>query len=471
MPESIDILLTDIRDQVASDRVNEFSLGNAIYQEVRREILNNKLSLEKREPNITRFVFLTGVARRDFELSNKLLPLIAAYRGNAAKLCLARYYALGNKYAFAHKLYFELINDGVQLPSVTDFTSIVTASLAIGNFADAERSLTLGLQKYPESTLIRLVATEYQTANMYRVPKYRDDAEKNFTFLKNQTDITTTGYENLGRLGFDLGHIDEGYNYLRRSINLLQPAVGYKTDNHFDVLETTKTMQDLISKLADAGLDTFLAFGTLLGFIREGTVLGHDKDADIGVICEDPKIVHEALRKVCKGSSYTAPTMFIGHPDANEWNIPVLNYENGVGIDIFIFRRTRDMYRAGLSRPYGDLMWEFQPFALTQQTISGFEYNIPANVNSHLAELYGFDWRTSKPLWDSLVECPNLLDLSRNVSLFFCFNRLGTAIVKGDEKKVDYYLYWMKNRWNYEFTVNELSDIKSKLMLAHESSA
>lgn len=47
----------------------------------------------------------------------------------------------------------------------------------------------------------------------------------------------------------------------------------------------TRALDDLRHR---GGAEAFLAFGCLLGAVRDGRMIGHDKDADVGVLCPSP---------------------------------------------------------------------------------------------------------------------------------------------------------------------------------------
>jgi LicD family protein len=62
-------------------------------------------------------------------------------------------------------------------------------------------------------------------------------------------------------------------------------------------------LRDFIEASDEAGLNPFLMWGTLLGFVREGGFLKHDRDIDIGILARDwPK--RTALIKAMRTRGY-----------------------------------------------------------------------------------------------------------------------------------------------------------------------
>ena len=43
-------------------------------------------------------------------------------------------------------------------------------------------------------------------------------------------------------------------------------------------------MERILDALHEIGIEAFPAYGTLLGAVREGRLLGHDSDADLGYV-------------------------------------------------------------------------------------------------------------------------------------------------------------------------------------------
>lgn len=157
-------------------------------------------------------------------------------------------------------------------------------------------------------------------------------------------------------------------------------------------------------------IEFFLISGTLLGCIREGKLLGHDKDIDIGV-WENHSV--ESLADIIYNSGYFY-VLPMYSPD-----ILVVRHVNGVTIDIFIHHREVDDYwHAG-----GKSKWHNSPFELAEYTFLGGQYLIPKDYDRYLTENYG-DWRTPNTEFDSALDTPNMEIVSREAMLIYLYKRL-----------------------------------------------
>lgn len=166
-----------------------------------------------------------------------------------------------------------------------------------------------------------------------------------------------------------------------------------------------------------AKVDFFLISGTLLGCVREGKLLGHDKDIDVGVW--DTHTVAElaqALRS--SGCFYILPNY---SPD-----ILVVRHVNGITIDIFIHHREpNDYWHAG-----GKSKWHNSPFQLMLHPFLNGEYLIPADCDKYLTENYG-DWRTPQLCFDSALDTPNMTIISQHEFLIYLYKKITFALHSG----------------------------------------
>lgn len=160
--------------------------------------------------------------------------------------------------------------------------------------------------------------------------------------------------------------------------------------------ESAATALSAIKKCFDKdNVPFFLISGTLLGCIREGKLLGHDKDIDIGVW--DTHTV-DKLANIIRNSGcfYILPKY--------SRDILVIRHVNGVTIDIFIhYRESDDYWHAG-----GKSSWHNSPFELTYYHFLGDYYLIPKNYDLYLTENYGHDWCIPKIDFDSALDTPNM---------------------------------------------------------------
>ena len=62
----------------------------------------------------------------------------------------------------------------------------------------------------------------------------------------------------------------------------LVPTFAGRSDR--DITALLDATESVVGALQEAGIEPFLAYGTLLGAVREGQVLGHDSDADLGYV-------------------------------------------------------------------------------------------------------------------------------------------------------------------------------------------
>lgn len=176
-----------------------------------------------------------------------------------------------------------------------------------------------------------------------------------------------------------------------------------RLDQSFDQADaaTRRTFVEAIQRvLTDArevgGLNAFLAFGCLLGAVRDGKLIGHDTDADLAYLSPYTHpfdVIRESRRaeRALRQRGWTIARMSAG--DFKVW----VELENGQrwGVDIFASFYVDDVYhvvpirRGPLDRsviePLGSI------------TLEGHEFLAPRDVERFLEFYYGPGWRTPDP--------------------------------------------------------------------------
>lgn len=183
-----------------------------------------------------------------------------------------------------------------------------------------------------------------------------------------------------------------------------------------------KALLDLNEILNSAGIEFFLVSGTLLGCIREGKLLSHDKDIDVG-IWSDVQIEKVILALKKSGVFYI---------QASRSNLALrVKHVNGTAIDIFLHFREKNNYWHGGSK----LKWNNTPFSLTEHTFLNRIFLIPENYDLYLSENYG-NWRVKKTDFDSAFDTTNANTINKSELLVHTYKEIASTIHANDREKM-----------------------------------
>jgi hypothetical protein len=175
----------------------------------------------------------------------------------------------------------------------------------------------------------------------------------------------------------------------------------------FDVEQASAALIDLQNLLQSMGQQAFLVSGTLLGFAREGKLLAHDKDIDVGIVgWEDQFDVAQALFE--SGRFNINLDKLQG---ARSYHIPIKHLASGVHIDIFIYHPEDGKWVTGVESDFGYLQkFSFTPFGVKTVKFLGIDYFVPDDAEKNLEENFG-NWRHSDPCYISHLESPSTVDV------------------------------------------------------------
>lgn len=158
------------------------------------------------------------------------------------------------------------------------------------------------------------------------------------------------------------------------------------------------SMETVITALQEAGIKPFIAYGTLLGAVRQGDFIGHDSDADLGYVSQ-----HEHPVDVVRES-------FELQRKVRRMGYAVFRY-SGLGFKISV--RGADGTSRGLD-VFGGFMREGELFLmgevgtpfqrdwidpLTQVTMAGRSFPAPAQPERLLEAMYGPSWKVPDPAY------------------------------------------------------------------------
>lgn len=151
-------------------------------------------------------------------------------------------------------------------------------------------------------------------------------------------------------------------------------------------------------------IDICCAYGTLLGFVREGGFIGHDDDIDMMVI-NNEKFSWKKIETIMKENGFNLFRYF-----TYKGKVMEQTYEwNGITIDLFMFTPIEDgMIAYFFDRKFDVEYDDEKQYSTKKVTFPAFkgiekkEYNgqllyVPIEPDEWLEYWYGNNWRTPDP--------------------------------------------------------------------------
>lgn len=160
------------------------------------------------------------------------------------------------------------------------------------------------------------------------------------------------------------------------------------------------------SILLSVNVKSFADFGTLLGIIREGRLLSHDLDIDIGVILEEYFDIH-CIRQIMENNGFKLWRQYV-----YEGNIVEESYKfRGLKVDLGYYRisesksntwlfYTKPGFRYKKRNEMHIVEMTYSPInELKIININNVKIVVPLNAEQILFEKYGENWRIPDTGW------------------------------------------------------------------------
>lgn len=198
----------------------------------------------------------------------------------------------------------------------------------------------------------------------------------------------------------------------------------------FEPGQATSVLIEIQSLLATAGVTSFLAAGTLLGFHRSGGPLPHDRDIDIGVL-RDTNGAPDIAGILRAHPQILLPR--ISRPGDRYFGL----MHRGVAVDIFLHDQRGGHLVCGVSPLPGDIQWRFSAFTLKTASYGGRAWTIPAAPEPYLTQTYGPAWQTPDPGFSSAVSSPALYQTAPHARAYYAVIRACRARAAGDHARAE----------------------------------
>lgn len=181
---------------------------------------------------------------------------------------------------------------------------------------------------------------------------------------------------------------------------LAHAAAGSRWILHYPIEEYREALATAVELTSAAGIEVCLLCGTLLGAIRDGDFMAHDKDIDLGMDASvTPAMLDAALSKDPRFRRYA------GLEDDNV--LPCYFFKR-IPIDFFRLYREAGELWYGLRWRGHLVQWRHSDFALRDFTFLGVQTRVPEDSERHLREVFGEGWRTPDPYFAAWAS-PNIV--------------------------------------------------------------
>lgn len=156
------------------------------------------------------------------------------------------------------------------------------------------------------------------------------------------------------------------------------------------------SMSSVIAALQEGGIEPFVAYGTLLGAVREKTFIGHDSDADLGYVSRRDHPADVMIESFALQRRLTEQGFLVTRYSGAAFKVIVTEPDGTLrGLDVFAgFLREGELYLMGeVGTPYRP-EWVFP---LTEVELAGRTFPAPAVPERLLEAMYGPHWRVPDP--------------------------------------------------------------------------
>ncbi|KQY56246.1 MULTISPECIES: class I SAM-dependent methyltransferase [unclassified Nocardioides] len=158
------------------------------------------------------------------------------------------------------------------------------------------------------------------------------------------------------------------------------------------------SMRAVVDALATCGVEAFMAYGTLLGAVRQGGLIGHDSDADLGYVSRHDQPVDAMLESF----RLQRALIDMGYPVTRysglAFKVLVTESDGAVrGLDVF-----GGFLREGHLYLMGEVGHPFRPewiFPTHEIEFEGRPFPAPAHPEHLLEAMYGPSWKVPDPAY------------------------------------------------------------------------
>jgi hypothetical protein len=157
-------------------------------------------------------------------------------------------------------------------------------------------------------------------------------------------------------------------------------------------------IEEVLGALGQVGVKAFLAYGTALGAIRDGGLIGHDSDADLGYVSDHDHPVDVIRESFRIQRALTDMGYRVTRYSAIALKVHVAESDGlDRGLDVF-----GGFMRDGVLYLMGEIAVPFRRewiYPLGTASLEGRQFPVPADTDRFLTATYGPKWRVPDPAY------------------------------------------------------------------------
>ncbi|MDK2125551.1 tetratricopeptide repeat protein [Parachitinimonas caeni] len=246
-----------------------------------------------------------------------------------------------------------------------------------------------------------------------------------------QLQASASGHHVLGTALKQLGELMAANLQFRAAVEILlaTPELRPIPTRPFSPIQGHAVLKRARQCLESAGLRFGLFAGTLLGIVRGGDLLTHDKDLDLALPWDTPR--QQVSTALCAGGDFLPYPLFQPGDSQTVWHQCFVHAGSGQMLDLFYLKPKGDKFLAGFDHLPEPILCQLPRFDFGQINWRGESWPAPAPTETYLQAVYGSQWRIPDPDFDTLLSNPSRLPQSLPVAICHAHGRLYQYILQG----------------------------------------